>query len=183
MSLGRSRVASAMLLAFVVGPAGCAMIMQQPPKQNRAPREVPVCSTGRGGVALDGIRAALLGVGALAALAGEEEGAALGIGAVGGIYLFSAVTGYRSATACENALEDYQLEIAARRPATEPRAPAQASAGEAPVERPLGPPIEAAAPPEEEEQPEPPPAPASAPASAPPPAPGDWSDFWIEVAK
>ena len=179
MGLGRSRVASAVLIAFAVGPAGCAMLMQQPPKQNRAPREVPVCSTGRGGVALDGIMAALLGVGALAALAGDEEGAALGIGAVGGIYLFSAVTGYRSATACENALEDYQLEIAARRPAPAPPAPAQAAAGEAPAEHPLGPPIEAAEPPDEEEQSEPPPAPAPFPT----PAPGDWSDFWIEVAK
>lgn len=181
MRLGR--VAVALLLAT----SGCAVIMQQPPKPNRAPGEVPVCSSSRGGVALDGVLAVLLGAGALAALAGDEPGAALGLGAVGGIYTWSAVSGHRSAGACEAAQEEYQLEVAGRRPArrlpvaaTHPDQPARPELPAEPA-RPAGPPIEAAAPPE----PEAPPAaePAAEPPAAEPPAPRDWSDFWVEVAK
>jgi hypothetical protein len=184
MRPGPSRVAATSLVALAIGQAGCAIIMQQPPKANRAPGEAPVCSTGRGGVALDGVFAALLGAGALAALASDEPGAALGIGAVAGLYAWSGLTGHRSASACEAAIEDYQIEIAARSPAR-PAAPT----------RPDGPPIELAAPPEEEavaaeEAPPAPPTAEAAPATAEesPPAPpptssGRWSDFWVEVAK
>lgn len=177
MRPGASRVAAAFLVAL--GQAGCAIIMQQPPRANRAPGEAPVCSTGRGGVALDGIMAGLLGAGALAALAGEEPGAALGIGAVAGLYAWSGLTGHRSATACEAAIESYQIELAARAPAR-PAAPT----------RPSGPPIELAAPPPAEEaavaEEQPPPAEPTAEEAAPPPplkSSGRWSDFWVEVAK
>ena len=189
MRPGPSRVAATLLVALAIGEAGCAIIMQQPPKANRAPGEAPVCSTGRGGVALDSVLAALLGAGALAALAGDEPDASLGIGAVGGLYAWSGLTGHRSASACEAAIEDYRIEIAARRPARPP-APRP----------PTGPPVELAAPPEEEAavvEPEPPtphttgqepPAPATAEQAPPPPPPtttssGRWSDFWVEVAK
>ncbi|HEY8143623.1 MAG TPA: hypothetical protein VIG06_13160 [Kofleriaceae bacterium] len=184
MRAGPSRVAAAFLVALAIGEAGCAIIMQQPPRANRAPGEAPVCSTGRGGVALDGVLAALLGAGALAALASEEPGAALGIGAVGGLYAWSGLTGHRSASACEAAIEDYKIELAATRP---PRPPA-----------PTGPPIELAAPPEEEaavaeQDPPAPPTDEQDPPAPPtdeqdPPAQplrssGRWSDFWVEVAK
>lgn len=187
MRPGPSRVAAACMVALAIGQSGCAIIMQQPPKANRSPGEAPVCSTGRGGVALDGVLAALLGAGALAALANEEPGAALGIGAVGGLYAWSGLTGHRSASACEAAIEDYKIELAATRPARPP----------APT-RPDGPPIELAAPPEEEavvaEEPPPtpptaeqgPPAPPTAeeaPPAPPPKSSGRWSDFWVEVAK
>ncbi|HEU5059704.1 MAG TPA: hypothetical protein VFU21_24400 [Kofleriaceae bacterium] len=182
MSSGRSRVALALLFALASSGAGCAVIMQQPPKPDRAPGEVPVCSTGRGGVALDGILAALLGAGALAALAGDEPGVGVGLGAVGGLYTWSAVTGYRSASACEAALADYRIETAARRVAPAP-APTPPAAG---GDRPLGPPIEEAAaaapeaPPEAEPAEEPPPPAAEEPQPA---AQGEWSDFWVEVTK
>ncbi len=200
--LGPSRVAAACLVALAIGEGGCAMIMQQPPKRNRAPGEVPVCSTGRGGVALDGILAALLGAGALVALANDEAGAALGVGAVAGVYTYSAVSGHRSADACDKAIGDYQLEVAARRPERAParergreREPAAAAAAvPAAPARPAGPPIDQAAPAEEEAPPPeeavvaappPPAAPAPAPAEspAPPPAPRDWSDFWVEETR
>ena len=210
MGTGRSRAFVGLLIGFAlaIGEGGCAIIMQQPPSENRASGEVPVCSTNRGGVALDGVLAALLGAGAVAALAGDEPGVALGLGAVGGIYTWSAVTGYRSAGACEEALAEYKMELAARR--SPPPPPAMAGA-----ERPLGPPIEqAAAPVDEAEAPaaetpppaaetpppaaEAPPPDAEAPPpdaetppptaekprpAAPPPAPRDWSDFWVEVRK
>jgi len=178
MRPGPSRVAAVCLVALATGNAGCAIIMQQPPKANRAVGEAPVCSTGRGGVAIDGVLAALLGAGALAALANEEAGAALAIGAVGGLYAWSGLTGHRSASACEAAIEDYKIEIAARRPAGPP-----------PPTPPEGPPIEMAAPAEEEaiaaeEAPPAPPTAEPAPVAPPPVQPsGRWSDFWIEVAK
>ena len=199
-----SRVAVGRLiaLALALGESGCALIMQQPPRANRAAGEVPVCSTSRGGVVLDGLVGALLGVGALAALGGDEPGVALGLGAVGGIYTWSAVTGYRSAGACEEALADYEMELAAR------RSPPPAERVTAGGERPLGPPIEQAAapgdatdapaaPPPGEKMPSPaeempppdaetpPPAAETPPppAPVPTPAPRDWSDFWVEVAK
>jgi hypothetical protein len=178
MSLGRSRVAVGLLIVLALGVGGCAVIMQQPPRQDRARGEVPVCSTSRGGVALDGALAALLGAGALAALAADEPGVALGVGAVGGFYTWSAVT------------IDYKMELAARAPRQQQQQkqqqPAMAGGG---GERPLGPPIEQAAAPVEEaeaaaeEAPPPAEKPPPAPAALPPPAPGDWSDFWIEVAK
>jgi hypothetical protein len=200
MGTGRSRAFVGLLIAFAlaIGEGGCAIIMQQPPRENRASGEVPVCSTSRGGVALDGLVAALLGAGAVAALAGDEPGVALGVGAVGGIYAWSAVTGYRSAGACEEALTEYKMELAARR---SPPPPATAGA-----ERPLGPPIEqAAAPVDEPEAPaepppaaedpppaaedpppaaeDPPPAAETPPPAAPSRASRDWSDFWVEVPK
>ena len=193
MSLGRSRVAVGLLIVLALGVGGCAVIMQQPPRPDRARGEVPVCSTSRGGVALDGALAALLGAGALAALAADEPGVALGVGAVGGFYTWSAVTGYRSASACEQAMTDYKMELAAHGPRQQQQQekrkqqqPAMAGGG---GERPLGPPIEQAAAPVEEaeaaaeEAPPPAEEPPPAPAALPPPAPGDWSDFWIEVAK
>jgi len=210
MRLGPSRVAVVWLLALAIGQTGCAAIMQQAPKKNRAPREIPVCSTSQGGVALDGVLATLLGAGALIALANDEPAAGLALGGVGGIYVWSAVSGHQSASACEEALQDYREEIAVagagtgRGPATprapRPSAPVEASAG--PPARPAGPPIEAAAPAGDEEPPpdeEPPIAaepaptptekPAAKPADEPPPRPApfglrrDWSDFWVEVKK
>ena len=195
MRVGPSCAFAACAVALAIGGGGCAMIMQQAPKENRAPGEAPVCSTGRGGVALDVIMTTLLGAGALVALANDEPGVALGVGAIGGAYAYSAASGHRSATACEEAREEYELEIAARRPQPPPapreRDAAPAAAAPAPaLARPAGPPIEEATPPEPEgppvEQPVAAPGPASpapepAPAAAPPPR--DWSDFWVEVTR
>lgn len=197
MRLGRSRADVVCFIALAVGGGGCAIITQQAPRKNRAPGEAPVCSTGRGGVALDVFMATLLGAGALVALANDEPGVGLGVGAVGGIYAYSAVSGHRSASECEKALEDYQLEIAARRPqppAPRGRQPARSApaavAGPPVLARPAGPSLEEAAPPEpeapppEEEVIEPEPAPPAAePAPAAAPAPRDWSDFWMEVTR
>lgn len=189
------RLAVAWIVALAIGEGGCAMIMQQPPKKNRAPREVPICSTGRGGVVLDGLLATALGVGALVAFANDEPGVGLALGAVTGVYGYSAVSGHRSADECEDAMREYQIELAAREvPPLRPAAPAVAAT------RPEGPPVEAAAvqapepppaeppveePPAEEPPAEQPPAeqPPAAPAAAPAPAARDWSDFWVEVKR
>lgn len=176
-----SRTRVAWIVALAIGEAGCAMIMQQAPKQHRAPGEVPVCSTGRGGVVLDGLLATILGAGALIAFANDEPGAGVALGAVGGVYTYSAVSGHRAASDCEDALRDYRTEVAAREePALRPAPPA-------PRPRPEGPPVEAAAvpaePPPPEEEPilaEPPPAPEKPEAAR---APHDWSDFWVEVKR
>lgn len=198
MRLDSSRALVACAVALAIGEGGCAMIMQQAPRANRAPGEAPVCSSGRGGVALDVIMTTLLGAGALVALANDEPGAGLAVGAVGGAYAYSAMSGHRSATACEEAREEYELEIAARRPQRPPPrqvdAAPSATAAAAPVlARPTGPPVEEAAaaepegPPVEQPVAAPgPPAPgppAAEPAPAAAPGPRDWSDFWIEVTR
>jgi len=171
------RIAVAWIVAVAIGEAGCAMIMQQPPKKNRAPGEIPVCSTSRGGVVLDGLLATVLGAGALIAFANDEPGGGVALGAVAGVYGYSAVSGHRSASECEDALRDYKTVITARE--VVPHRPAAA----APV-TPAGPPAEAAAPPAEEPPAEEPAA-SEPPAEAPPapPPPRDWSDFWVEVKK
>ena len=176
------RIALAGIVAVAIGEAGCAMIMQQAPRKNRAPGEVPVCSTGQGGVVLDGLLATVLGAGALIAFANDEPGAGIAVGAVTGVYTYSAVSGHRAATECEQAMGEYRTEVAARNvPRLRPVAPAAVAETSPTVElkRPEGPP-----PPVEEpvaapaEEP-----PAEPPAPQPVPAPRDWSDFWVEVAR
>jgi hypothetical protein len=173
------------IVALAIGEAGCALIMQQEPREHRAPGEVPVCSTSQGGVILDSLLATVLGAGALVAFANDEPGVGIGLGAVTGVYTYSAVSGHRAAGACEDATREYRTEIAARnetrvRPAAP--APAQPPGAQPPVEGPPAPPVEEAAPSEEPvaaaaaEQPRPEP-------PAPPPGPRDWSDFWVEVAR
>jgi len=204
MRLGSSRVLVACAVALAIGEGGCAMIMQQAPKANRAPGEAPVCSSGRGGVALDVIMTTLLGAGALVALANDEPGAGLAIGAVGGAYAYSAMSGHRSAAACEEARDQYELEIAARRPqqplprqpgsappataASEPvlRRPTEEAAAAEPEGPPVEQPVAAPGPPAPGPPAAGPPAagpPAAEPAPAIAPAPRDWSDFWIEVTR
>ncbi len=171
--------ALACIVAAAIGQAGCAMIMQQAPKKNRPPGEAPVCSTGRGGVVLDGLLATLLGAGALIAFANDEPGVGVGLGAVTGVYTYSAVSGHRAATDCEDALREYRTEVRARSvPPLRPVAPAPARPA---VETPP-PVVEGPPPPVEEpvaaEEPV-----AEPPAPQPVAAPRDWSDFWMEVAK
>jgi hypothetical protein len=179
------RIALACIAALAIGEAGCAMIMQQAPKEHRAPGEVPVCSTSQGGVVLDSLLATVLGAGALVAFANDEPGVGIGLGAVTGVYTYSAVSGHRSAGACEDAMREYRTEMAARSELrSRPAAPAPAqpvAATQPPVEGPPAPPVEQAPPAEEpveaaaqEPQPQPP---------APQPGPRDWSDFWVEVAR
>jgi hypothetical protein len=192
MRLGSSRASAAALIALAISSGGCALIMQQAPKKDREPREVPVCSTGRGGVVLDGIVASLLGAGALVGLANDEPGVGLGLGAIAGLYTYSAVSGHRSASKCEAAMKDYQAEmfvaddetppaLRLRHPAAPPPQPPVAAT--APPPRAAGPRLEEAAPPVEEPVAEPPPAGEPAPQPVAVPAPDDWSDFWVEVRK
>lgn len=192
MRLGSSRASAAALIALAISSGGCALIMQQGPKEDRAPREVPVCSTGRGGVVLDGIIASLLGAGALVGLANDEPGVGLGLGAVAGIYTYSAVSGHKTASRCETAMKDYQAEMLIADDETPPAfrlrhppvpAPQPPVAATAPPPRAAGPRLEEAAPPPVEEPVPEPPAAEPAPQPAPVPAPDDWSDFWVEVRK
>jgi len=178
------RIAVAWVVAVAIGEAGCAMIMQQPPKKNRAAGEVPVCSTGRGGVVLDGLLATVLGAGALIAFANEEAGAGVAVGAVAGVYGYSAVSGHRSASECEDALRDYKTELAARE-VVPPRPPAAAPSNPAGPPAEVAPPAPPPAPPAEELPPAEEPVASEPPAQAPPapPPPRDWSDFWVEVKK
>ncbi len=83
--------------------SGCAVVTSQPPAEDRRVSDPPVCSTGRGGVAVDSIFAIALGAGAMAAIDQEEGDAALGLGLIGALFVASAVSGHRSAVRCEEA--------------------------------------------------------------------------------
>jgi hypothetical protein len=82
--------------------------MRQPPAADRRASDPPVCSTGRGGVALDVLVAVALGAGALAAMDQDEEGAALGLGLVSGLFVASAISGHNAATRCEEASQSFE---------------------------------------------------------------------------
>jgi hypothetical protein len=197
MRLGpRCRATVVVLIAGTIGSGGCALMMKQSPKKDRGPGEVPICSSGRGGVVLDSIAAGLLGVGALVAIANDEAGAGVAMGAIGGLFTVSAVSGHRSASDCEEAAGEYQSEIMARGADSRSRvgtsSPPRSPPTEAGTDRafelappvPVADPVSAPAPAPAAAPAPPPPAPAAAPAP-PPPAPPrtrrDWSDFWIEV--
>lgn len=184
----------AVALAVAIASTGCAVVMKQAPAADREPSDPPVCSTGRGGVALDTLIGVVLGVGAATALSEEEGSAAFVLAAGGTAFIASAVSGHRAANQCEEAVQSFQLHQEAMR--AEAREGADPEPGGPPgvrfarTARPPAPPPSSAPPP-------PPPAPAAAPpvpphgadpAPTPAPAPvvpeaeGDWRDFWIEVA-
>ena len=101
------------LATALLGAGGCGALFSQAPPANRAPTDAPVCSTGRGGVVVDGILATALGVGALAALGDDETGVALGLGLTGALFVGSAIVGDRAATSCQTATADFNERLAA----------------------------------------------------------------------
>lgn len=181
---GRGGATGALALVAAV-TCGCAAITKQAPDERRKPGDAPVCSTGRGAVALDILLGVAIGAGAAAALSEEEGEAALLLGVLGGVFVASAVSGHRAATRCEEAIDSYDLyrdaeRAEAREQRKRERAEPRAAPAQAAIQPPTGARPAAAAPP--------PPAPeaeAPAPAPAAPPVPGSdaWREFWKEVPR
>jgi hypothetical protein len=175
----------AIFLSLLVG--GCSLSIQGP-APDRPRHLVPACDTGKGSVALDGIMATGLGIGAFAALDEDAEGTGLALLATAGLFVASAIRGNGAANECRVAYGEYNAAYM--------RARRQESVGELP--RPPAPRPIVKRPPAEVEpevppvvaSPEPAPAyatprPSTPPKPAPPPKPDpdddDWSAFWKEA--
>ena len=102
-SLARSVPAAALALI-----SGCALTIRAP-DPDRPRNEVPSCDTGKGSVGLDAVASVLFGLGSIAAFADGEEGTGLAFGALGGLFVASAVRGNSSANACRAAYSDYNV--------------------------------------------------------------------------
>lgn len=202
--MGRNR--SLHVLAFLA-LSGCSLGIAAPDPA-RPPSQVPRCDTGKTAVALDGILATGLTLGAVAAFDQDENSSGLALLAVGGLFLASAFRGNSAANACHAAFESYTGTLEARRRAPivdEPQPPIaqpQPPIAQPPIVQPQ-PPITQPPPPIAQPQPpiaQPQPAPAveapppvvASPAPtrtpAPPPkraptseADDDWSAFWKEL--
>ena len=92
--------------AVVLGCWGCAFTLDGP-DPNRPRNYVPKCDTSKGLVALDGVMATALGVTALSLTSESEPAIALVPLGLGALYLAGAVSGNRTANACQAAIDDY----------------------------------------------------------------------------
>jgi hypothetical protein len=102
-----------MLCSTLAPSVGCSLGIQGPPP-NLPVSEAPRCDTGQGGVFADGVIAVSAGVGGIAVM-GESTGAGLALLALGGLTALTARSGYRNATACEQAHTAHALWVAAER--------------------------------------------------------------------
>jgi len=174
------RIVAALALAATL--TGCSFFSARGPDPRRAPDEVPRCNPGRGSVGLDGTMAVLFGLGALVAVAENEDDVAAGVGLVSLAYAGAAYYGARSAKRCRDALAEYEDqdehedeiedELEDEHPAVAapaPPAPAPAAARARTPARVPAPAAAAAAATDREPEPEPDP-------DAP------WPDFWAEEA-
>ena len=192
-SLARSVPAAALALV-----SGCALTIAGPDPE-RPRNEPPHCDSGKGAVGLDVVMSAMLGLGSIAAFADGEEGTGLALGAIGGLFVASAVRGNSSANACRGAYAEYSVAyqqmlrqervtravdapppVVRRPPAAKPEPPPE------PIENLEPAPVAEQTPqvprPETYSTPRPP----VAPKKPPPPAKRadseeDWSVFWKEV--
>ena len=184
----------ALIISLILATSGCAALASDPPKRDRKPSEVPQCSSGRGGVVLDGTMAVLLGLVGVGAVANDAAGVGLLSILAGVAYAGSAAAGSSAAGRCETARTEYATwqaqhgsareveEVAAASAARLKAARAAAAAAARAMAAGEGAPV--ATPPT-----------ATGPASAshePPPAQEDtvspsrradesWDDFWKEV--
>ena len=201
-------LAIATALALAASAAGCAAIAAKAPDPDRPRDRPPICNDGKGGVAIDGIMTAALGVATLAFAADGEGGVAAATGLMALGYGLSAASGNSSANKCRAANEEYaaiyeqtEREEIARRyggggdatsiggiPIVDEDVDALGDAGLPPVTPPARPPVVVTPP-------------VRPPAVVTPPATsgddgdatgddgsggggdGDWSDFWKEVPR
>jgi len=172
------RTSALALSALLIG--GCAVINANGPDEHRPPWQPPRCNEGKASVAVDGIIAGALAFAAIVAARDSVEVTA-GTGAVGGLFLGSALAGNASANRCRKAMDDYVAIARQTEPAPQGpwRLPSTVAAKPPPSPSPSPPP-----PP----SPAPAPAPSPSPSPPPPPAPSpspsaddDWHDFWHEV--
>jgi len=168
------RTSALALSALLIG--GCAVINASGPDEHRPPWQPPRCNEGKASVAVDGIIAGALAFAAIVAARDSVEVTA-GTGAVGGLFLGSALAGNASANRCRKAMDDYVAIARQTEPAPQGpwRLPSTVAA------KPPPPPAPSPSP-----SPSPPPSPAPAPAPSPSPSPppstdDDWHDFWHEV--
>ena len=88
--------------------SGCALTIQGPDPE-RPRNEPPKCDSGKGSVGLDAVMTAMLGLGSIAAFSDGEEGTGLALGAIGGLFVASAIRGNTAANACRAAYADYSV--------------------------------------------------------------------------
>lgn len=194
----RSLAKSIPIVVLIGALTGCSLAIDAPDPQ-RPRNEVPKCDTGKGAVGMDGLMTTILGVASLAAFANDESGTGLALGAMGGLFLASAVRGNTAANECRAAFTDYNLAyqqnllrddvrptpvpvVAKQKPKPKPTPDVQAPVE---VQAELDPPTPPTVKPETYASPRPPPA-AKKPVPQQPPAPkqadeDDWSDFWTEA--
>jgi hypothetical protein len=182
------------VLTLAMTSAGCAMIGANPPDPDRPRDRPPSCNDGKGGVMVDGLMAAALGVATLGFAANDEGGAAALTGVGAFVYGVSAGIGSSSANKCRAAMDDYaaldereSVEAAfMRQGGGSVNAPGIAPEDEDTPLASIPPPRPrlVVAPPPVVAQPQPQPQPA--PPSRPQPeersgGDGDWTEFWKEV--
>ena len=188
-------------VAVAIASSGCAVIAAKAPDPERPRDQPPMCNDGKGGVVVDGLMTATLGISTLA-IASEGEG---GVAAVTGLaalaYGLSAGAGNSAANKCRLAQEEY-LALQDRQETEEAFTRANHGPGGGGASGTLGGmPI---APDDEDKpiarapQPQPQPQPQPRPQAQPQPQPvarptppsrepdgggdeGDWSEFWKEV--
>ena len=194
----RSLAKSIPIVGLIVALTGCSLAIDAPDPQ-RPRNEVPKCDTGKGAVGMDGLMTTILGVASIAAFANDESGTGLALGAMGGLFLASAVRGNNAANDCRAAFTDYNLAyqqnllrddvrptpvVVKQKPKPKPKVEPQPDV-QAPVEvqAELDPP--APVKPETYASPRPQPPVVKKPAPPQPPAKqtgeDDWSDFWTEA--
>ncbi|MBL8625744.1 MAG: hypothetical protein JNK64_30810 [Myxococcales bacterium] len=106
----------AFLVAISVGATGCAVAAARGPEPGpvRADHR-PDCNTGKGGVVADGLGATVLGISTLGLAAADEGAIAALTGLATAGLIGSAVAGSRSADRCQEALEEWEGLLTARR--------------------------------------------------------------------
>lgn len=174
--------------------SGCSFAISGPDPK-RAPSAPPECDTGKGLVALDGVLGSAFAIGSLAALGGDEGGAAALTGLIGVAFIASAVRGNTAVNECRVAmaeytgrpsLEDDQPHVATKKPPRRAQPPTvmQPTSPENPYDTPpyqvphqppavTAPPVKPAA--------SKPALPTPTAKPEPAPEPEDWKDFWTEV--
>jgi len=180
----------ALLAAALLG--GCSLALSGP-AANRPRAEAPRCDTGKGLIALDGLIAAGVGVGGLAAIGNDEAAVGGALLLLGAVFAGAAYRADGNVSECRAQFASYVKE------STIPDEPDRLSRREHVLPRPrIAPRVEPASAPAiaPTTEPEPPPtalttpsAPLPPPIKAAPPRPppakpepqDDWSQFWREV--